>query len=103
MADTRQVVSWALERKCPFRSGEGWFLPDRTATQLGALGISGKIIDAILNHKDGSVGAIYNRYAYAKEKRQALDAWSRKLAKIVSDKESTVTPIRRIENRHPRG
>jgi formylglycine-generating enzyme required for sulfatase activity len=37
MADTRQVVSWALERKCAFRSGEGWFLPARTCTQLADL------------------------------------------------------------------
>src|SRR5262249_31588579 len=34
MADTRQVVSWALERRCSFRSGEQWFLPDRTCAQL---------------------------------------------------------------------
>jgi formylglycine-generating enzyme required for sulfatase activity len=37
MADTRQVVSWALERTCPFRSGDGWFLPTRTCTQLADL------------------------------------------------------------------
>ena len=37
MADTRQVVSWALERKCAFRSGEQWFLPARTFTQLADL------------------------------------------------------------------
>src|SRR4051812_4637081 len=37
MADTRQVVSWALERKCPFRSGEQWFLPARTCAQLADL------------------------------------------------------------------
>jgi formylglycine-generating enzyme required for sulfatase activity len=37
MADTRQVVSWALERKCPFRFGDQWFLPDRTYTQLADL------------------------------------------------------------------
>jgi hypothetical protein len=37
MADTRQVVSWALERKCPFRSGDQWFLPARTYTQLSDL------------------------------------------------------------------
>lgn len=37
IADTRQVVSWALERKCVFRSGEGWFLPARTYTQLADL------------------------------------------------------------------
>ena len=37
MADTRQVVSWALERKCAFRSGDQWFLPARTCTQLADL------------------------------------------------------------------
>lgn len=37
MADTRQIVSWSLERKCDFRTGDHWFLPDRTATQLGPL------------------------------------------------------------------
>jgi formylglycine-generating enzyme required for sulfatase activity len=37
MADTRQIVSWALERQCPYRSGDQWFLPDRTYTQLADL------------------------------------------------------------------
>ncbi len=37
MADTRQIVSWSLERPCPFRTGDHWFLPDRTSTQLGDL------------------------------------------------------------------
>jgi formylglycine-generating enzyme required for sulfatase activity len=37
MADTRQVVSWALERKCPFRNGDQWFLPDQTFRQLAEL------------------------------------------------------------------
>jgi formylglycine-generating enzyme required for sulfatase activity len=37
MADTRQVVSWALERNCAFRSGDQWFLPDRTCEQLADL------------------------------------------------------------------
>jgi formylglycine-generating enzyme required for sulfatase activity len=37
MADTRQVVSWALERKCAFRSEEQWFLPARTCAQLADL------------------------------------------------------------------
>lgn len=37
MADTRQVVSWALERQCAFRSGDEWFLPARTCAQLADL------------------------------------------------------------------
>lgn len=35
MADTRQCVSWALERKCPLREGEQWFLPAAAYHQLG--------------------------------------------------------------------
>ncbi len=34
MADTRQVVGWALERKCAFRSVDQWFLPAQTRTRL---------------------------------------------------------------------
>ncbi|QDU25830.1 Serine/threonine-protein kinase pkn1 [Anatilimnocola aggregata] len=34
MADTRQVVRWSLERKCTFRNGDRWFLPDQTFKQL---------------------------------------------------------------------
>lgn len=37
MADTRQVVSWSLERKCVFRTGEEWFLPGQTFKQLADL------------------------------------------------------------------
>jgi formylglycine-generating enzyme required for sulfatase activity len=37
MADTRQVVSWALERQCPFRTGDQWFLPDQAFRQLAEL------------------------------------------------------------------
>ncbi len=34
MADTLQIVSWAIERKCSFRTGEGFYLPSKTQTQL---------------------------------------------------------------------
>src|SRR5262245_25315559 len=37
MADTRQIVSWSLERKCPFRNGVNWALPDETCKQLADL------------------------------------------------------------------
>jgi len=69
------------------------------ATHLGALGIQPIIIDAILNHKDGSVGAIYNRYAYAKEKRDALEAWALNLAQIVGSSAANVTPIERAKKK----
>lgn len=37
MADTRQIVTWSLERKCPFRSGTDWLLPSETCKQLADL------------------------------------------------------------------
>src|SRR5690348_10897711 len=37
MADTLQAVTWSLERKCIFRSGDGWFLPMSTYRQLADL------------------------------------------------------------------
>lgn len=37
MADTRQVVNWSLERKCNFRAGDDWFLPNETYRQLSDL------------------------------------------------------------------
>ena len=37
MSDTRQGISWSLERKCPLRSGETWFLPSSAFVQLDAL------------------------------------------------------------------
>lgn len=37
MADTLQAVTWSLERKCIFRSGDGWFLPMSAYRQLADL------------------------------------------------------------------
>jgi formylglycine-generating enzyme required for sulfatase activity/Zn ribbon nucleic-acid-binding protein len=34
MSDTRQIVSWALERSCPLRTGENWHLPEQTRQSL---------------------------------------------------------------------
>jgi integrase len=60
----------------------------RTATSgMAGLGIPPHVVEAVLNHKSGTikgVAAVYNRYSYAAEKRQALDAWARRLDAIVS-------------------
>jgi hypothetical protein len=42
------------------------------------------IIRKVLNHKEPGVTAIYDRYSYDNEKRDALEAWSRRLQVIVS-------------------
>jgi hypothetical protein len=51
------------------------------ATRLAeVLGENGdKLVKRVLGHSDGSVTAIYNRYAYVREKRDALDRWANEL------------------------
>lgn len=52
-------------------------------TRLSALGFNRLILDKVLNHKDTSVGGIYDRYSYDVEKREALEAWASELSTIL--------------------
>ena len=72
------------------RSGvDVWRLHDirRTVvTGMAELGIQPHVIEAVVNHLSGhkaGVAGIYNRAAYAAEKRAALDAWSRYLGETI--------------------
>jgi integrase len=68
-----------------------WHLHDlrRTcATELAILGVKQEVTEAILNHKTGKVSgvaAIYNRYEYQDEKREALKQWANRLQAITAD------------------
>lgn len=59
----------------------GWRLHDlrRTASSgMASLGVAPHVIEKILNHVSGTisgVAAVYNRYGYEMEKRDALDRW----------------------------
>lgn len=53
------------------------------ATNMAIMGVQPHIIEAVLNHKTGivsGVAAIYNRHAYLNEKRDALEAWAKRLS-----------------------
>ena len=57
------------------------------ASGMAGMGIAPHVVEAVLNHKSGTikgVAAVYNRYSYAAEKREALDAWARRLDAIVN-------------------
>jgi hypothetical protein len=59
---------------------------------MAGIGVAPHVIEAVLNHKSGTikgVAKIYNRYNYATEKRQALEAWARRLEAIVSGAETS--------------
>lgn len=64
-------------------------------TRLSALGFNRLTIDKVLNHKDTTVGGIYDRHSYDREKRQALDAWAREVDRLVTGKTgpSNVLPL----------
>jgi integrase len=78
-----------------------WRLHDlrrTTATGLQRLGIGLQVIEAVLGHVGGSrsgVVGVYQRHAFGPEKRQALDAWAREVARIVRGESAKVVPIAR--------
>lgn len=55
------------------------------ATSLAEMGYSDEVIGALLNHKKRTVTGIhYNMFQYGSQKRQAIEAWERKLAAITT-------------------
>jgi integrase len=84
-----------IEKAVLKASGQGaklkpWRLHDlrRTvATRMGDIGVQPHIVEAVLNHISGSnagVAGIYNRSAYATEKRAALTVWGKYVANLVT-------------------
>ena len=64
----------------------------RTAsTKMAEAGVTQADIDKVLNHAEGGPRAsrVYNRYAYDKEKRIALETWERVLTAILEQKQDT--------------
>lgn len=60
------------------------------STNLAKMGVPQPVTEAILNHKTGvvsGVAAIYNVYSYSEEKREALNAWSKRLHEVVNSTE----------------
>ncbi len=90
--DAAMVEILKAEAGDDFKEPARWTFHDlrRTAASgMAGLGIAPHVVEAVLNHKSGTikgVAAVYNRYSYADEKKAALDAWARKLDAIVSGK-----------------
>jgi integrase len=64
------------------------------ASGMARLGVAPHVVEKVLNHRSGiisGVAAVYNRYAYANEKRWALDAWAKHLEGLMqSAKQSSM-------------
>ena len=71
-------------------SGCDWTPHDlrRTAaSHMASMGIQRLVISKILNHVERGVTAVYERHSYDHEKRQALEAWDRRLRGILNGKQ----------------
>jgi integrase len=86
------AVLGAMRKKDPkAEPPERWTLHDlrRTvATGLAGLGVALPVVEKILNHVSGSFGGVagvYQRHAFAGEKRDALDKWAAHVAAIVGE------------------
>lgn len=55
------------------------------ASHMAAAGVDRFTIERVLNHTDSTVGGIYDRYGYDKEKRTALERWERRLRSIIGE------------------
>ena len=93
---TRPMSGWSkfkkrLDRVITEQRGEpieDWHLHDlrRTAaTGMRSLGIDRLTVSKVLNHAEGGITRVYDRYAADPEKRRALDAWAQHVEAVVSD------------------
>ena len=70
-------------------------------TTLGLLGFSEEVISKVCNHttRGPRATAVYARYDYDREKREALEAWGRHLDALLTGQTSRVV---RFSGRRPR-
>ena len=55
------------------------------ASMMTGMGIPHLTVKKILNHVEREITAVYDRHSYDAEKREALEAWAKRLMKIVSE------------------
>ena len=86
---------------------EPWVFHDlrRTmATNLQKLGVRLEVTEAVLNHVSGSragIVGVYQKHDYATEKRQALEAWAKRVEEIVAGARRRVWSTSRLRGDRP--
>jgi integrase len=84
--------SRAKEKSDALASVSDWRLHDlrRTCgTGMAKAGVAVSTISRVLNHAEGGVTKIYNRYSYGPEKQRALETWGRIVDGIVRPAEQS--------------
>jgi len=64
------------------------------ATGLQRLRIPSDWIEAAQNRRKGGMAGVYQRYEFADEKREALDAWGAHVAGLIAPKSNVVPMVR---------
>lgn len=67
------------------------------ATGMARLGVPTSTISRVLNHKEGGVTKIYNRYSFLREKQIALERWGRRVQTLISPVPDNVLEMRSTE------
>lgn len=78
-----KTVKDTIVRRAKMRPWTPHDLRRTAASKMSAEGVPRRVLQAILNHKDRSVTAIYDRYSLDREKREALTVWGRRVEEIV--------------------
>jgi integrase len=95
--DAKAISRWRQQLKKGPRLVQPWTLHDLRRTMvhgLAKLGFPPHVADKILAHSTGAVSgvaAIYNKYEYANERRDALAAWGAVIAAFASRGENNET------------
>lgn len=85
-----------LLAKANIRGAKFHDLRRTAATQMNKIGIDDVHVERVLNHVQGGVKGIYNRYRYDDEKRAALERWERRLNAIIAgEADKNVADLRR--------
>jgi integrase len=63
------------------------------ASHMTAMGIPRLVVAKLLNHAERGVTAVYDRYGYEQEKREAVEAWGRRVREIVAEEGRGSRPI----------
>ena len=82
-----------LDERCQVKQWRLHDLRRTVATRMADIGIQPHIIEAVLNHVSGhkaGVAGVYNRSAYTRDVKHALDIWADHVASIVSGEERKI-------------
>lgn len=82
---TGSAIDHAVRRS--FFNGVGQWTPHdlrrSAASYMTSMGVPRLVVSKILNHTENSVTAVYDRYSYDREKKEAMDLWPQKPREIV--------------------